>query len=211
MQFDRLVRTLNLLNESSSFAEHELLFLNVHPRLLTSVSDHGRTFEQILHYYSLPTSRVVIEIKESAVDDVARLTEAVSNYRSLGYRIAVDDFGAAHSGIAKIVNPHRRYESLVFNAELDRVLALRPDIIKLDSSVIKAAEQTTSAALVIHGLVKIFHSIGAQVVIEGVETAEQLALAHDTGADLLQGYHLGKPKFADNTQRQLCHAEPLAA
>lgn len=85
MQFDRLVRTLNLLNESSSFAEHELLFLNVHPRLLTSVSDHGRTFEQILHYYSLPTSRVVIEIKESAVDDVARLTEAVSNYRSLGY------------------------------------------------------------------------------------------------------------------------------
>lgn len=99
----------------------------------------------------------------------------------------------------------------MFNAELDRVLALRPDIVKLDSSVIKAAEQTTSAALVIHGLVKIFHSIGAQVVIDGVETAEQLALAHDTGADLLQGYHLGKPKFADNTQRQLCHAEPLAA
>ena len=211
VQFDRLVRTLHLLNESSHFAEHELLFLNVHPRLLTSVSDHGRTFEHILHYYSLPTGRVVIEIKESAVDDVARLTDAVSNYRSLGYKIAVDDFGAAHSGIAKIVNADRRYESLVSNAELDRVLALRPDIVKFDSSVIQAAEHTTSAVAVIQGLVNIFHSIGAQVVIEGIETAEQLALAHDTGADLLQGYHLAYPTFVDLTRDHLCQSERLAA
>lgn len=211
VQFDRLVRTLHLLNESSSFAEHELLFLNVHPRLLTSVSDHGRTFEQILHYYSLPTSRVVIEIKESAVDDVARLTEAVSNYRSLGYKIAVDDFGAAHSGIARIANPARRYDSLVSNkdtVELDRVLALRPDIVKLDGAVIRAAER--SAAPVIQGLVNIFHGIGAQVVIEGIETAEQLALARDTGADLLQGYHLAYPHFVAEARETLCHSKRLA-
>ncbi|MDD4928083.1 MAG: EAL domain-containing protein [Gallionella sp.] len=209
VQFDRLVRTLHLLNESSSFAEDELLFLNVHPRLLTSVNDHGRTFEQILHYYSIPTSRVVIEIKESAVDDVARLSDAVSNYRSLGYKIAVDDFGAAHSGIARIANPVRRYDSLVSNkdtVELNRVLALRPDIVKLDRAVIHAAER--SAVPVIQGLVNIFHSIGAQVVIEGIETAEQLALARDTGADLLQGYYLAHPQFAGEQRRGL--TEPLA-
>ncbi|ADL55926.1 EAL domain-containing protein [Gallionella capsiferriformans] len=159
--FDRLVRSLHLLSYAANFDDRELIFLNVHPRLLTSVSDHGRTFEQILHYYSVPTSRVVIKIQHLAIESDARLTEAVNNYRSLGYKIAVDDFGAAHSGIAKIVNPHRRYESLVFNAELDQVLALRPDIVKLDSSVIQEAEQTISAATVIHGLVNIFHSIGA--------------------------------------------------
>lgn len=209
--FDRLVRTLHLLSYSNGFDEHELLFLNVHPRLLTSVSDHGRTFEQILHYYSVPTSGVVIEIKQSAVESDARLTEAVNNYRSLGYKIAVDDFGAAHSGIARIANPARRYASLVSNkdtVELDRVLALRPDIVKLDGAVIRAAER--SAAPVIQGLVNIFHSIGAQVVIEGIETAEQLALARDTGADLLQGYHLGYPRFAAETLGALCHSKRLA-
>jgi EAL domain-containing protein (putative c-di-GMP-specific phosphodiesterase class I) len=197
--FDRLVRTLHLLN-AGSFSKNELLFLNVHPRLLTSVSDHGRTFEQILHHYSVPTSRVVIEIRESAVEDVARLSEAVSNYRGLGYKIAVDDFGAVHSGIARIVNSQRRYENLISDIELDRVLALRPDIVKLDSSVIQTAEHTSSATAVIHGLVNIVHQAGAQVVIEGIETAVQLAIAQDTGADLLQGYYLGYPHFVAKSQ-----------
>ncbi|MFM2407986.1 MAG: hypothetical protein RL358_728 [Pseudomonadota bacterium] len=212
--FDRLVRTLHLLNYAATFASEEFLFLNVHPRLLTSVNDHGRVFEQILHYYSVPTSRVVIEIKESAVTDEARLVEAVRNYRSLGYRIAVDDFGATQSSIERILNPQSRYESLVSNngyAELDRVLALRPDIIKLDGAVIRAAEQTPGASTVIYGLVNVFHSIGAQVVIEGIETAKQLEIARNTGADLLQGYQLGRPEFSPTARRQLCRAEQLAA
>lgn len=212
--FDRLVRTLHLLNYAASFDEQEFIFLNVHPRLLTSVNDHGRVFEQILHYYSVPTSRVVIEIKESAVEDEARLAEAVKNYRSLGYRIAVDDFGATQSSIERILNPQRRYESLVSNngyAELDRVLALRPDIVKLDGAVIHAAEQTPGASTVIYGLVNVFHSIGAQVVIEGIETAKQLEIARNTGADFLQGYQLGRSEFASARRWQLCRVEPLAA
>lgn len=197
VQFDRLVRTLHLLGYSQGFDESELLFLNVHPKLLTSVSDHGRTFEQILHYYSVPTSRVVIEIKQSAVDSDERLSQAVGNYRSLGYKIAVDDFGAAHSAIEKIANPKRRYENLVSDQnELDRVIKLAPDIVKLDGAVIRAAERTSAAAAVIHGLVNIFHGARAQVVIEGIETSEQLAIAKSTGADLLQGYFLGYPHFA---------------
>ncbi len=212
--FDRLVRTLHLLNYAAAFDEQELIFLNVHPRLLTSVKDHGRVFEQILHYYSVPTSRVVIEIKESAVEDEARLAEAVKNYRSLGYRIAVDDFGATQSSIERILNPQRRYESLVSNngyAELDRVLALRPDIVKLDGAVIHAAEHTPGASTVIYGLVNVFHSIGAQVVIEGIETAKQLEIARNTGADFLQGYQLDRPEFSSARRRQLCRVEPLAA
>lgn len=212
--FDRVVRTLHLLNHSASFDDQELIFLNVHPHLVTSVNDHGRVFEQILHYYSVPTSRVVIEIKESAVNDEARLAEAVKNYRSLGYQIAVDDFGATQSSMERIFNPHRRYDNLVSNkgyAELDRVLALQPDIVKLDGAVIRAAERTPGAGSVIYGLVNIFHSIGAQVVIEGIETEKQLVIARNTGADLLQGYHAARPDFATNTRSSLCRSDQLAA
>jgi EAL domain-containing protein (putative c-di-GMP-specific phosphodiesterase class I) len=214
VNFDRLVRTLHLLNHSAAFDDQELIFLNVHPSLLTSVRDHGRVFEQILHYHSVPTSRVVIEIKESAVHDEARLLEAVKNYRSLGYQIAVDDFGAARSSIERILNPHRSYDNLISNkgyAELDRVLALQPDIVKIDGAVIRAAERTPGASSVIYGLVNIFHSVGAQVVIEGIETAKQLQIARNSGADLLQGYQLARPEFACNADTTWFQQERLAA
>jgi EAL domain-containing protein (putative c-di-GMP-specific phosphodiesterase class I) len=192
VQFDRLVRIIHLMNHARSFAEHELLFLNVHPRLLGSVHDHGRTFEQILHYYSVPTAHVVIEIKETANVDEAVLADAVSNYRSLGYRIAVDDFGAAHSS-------------------LERVLKLQPDIVKLDGTLIQATEHSRSAATSFNQLVARFHSAGIQVAVEGIETAAQLQVARKSGADLLQGYHLASPEFAAGVRGRVCRGGQLAA
>jgi EAL domain-containing protein (putative c-di-GMP-specific phosphodiesterase class I) len=85
-------------------------------------------------------------------------------------------------------------------AELDRALALRPDIIKLGRTVIQAAEQTSTVAIVVYGLVNILHNAGVQVAIEGIETAKQLEIARRTGADLLQGFYLGKPEFAAKTR-----------
>ena len=192
VQFDRLVRIIHLMNHARSFSEHELLFLNVHPRLLTSVNDHGRTFEQILHYYSVPTSQVVIEIKETANADAAVLADAVGNYRSLGYRIAVDDFGGAHSS-------------------LERVLKLRPDIVKLDGALIQTTEHSRSGATSFNQLVERFHSAGIQVAVEGIETARQLEIARKSGADLLQGFHLARPESMTATRGQLGRGERLAA
>ena len=192
VQFDRLVRIIHLMNHARSFAEHELLFLNVHPRLLTSVNDHGRTFEQILHYYSVPTSQVVIEIKETANVDEAVLADAVSNYRSLGYRVAVDDFGAAHSSLVS-------------------VLKLQPDIVKLDGALIRTTEHSRSAVTSFNKLVERFHGAGIQVAVEGIETTRQLEVARKSGADLLQGYHLARPEFAVVMRGQLCRGEQLAA
>jgi EAL domain-containing protein (putative c-di-GMP-specific phosphodiesterase class I) len=212
--FDRLVRTLHLLNYAATFASEEFLFLNVHPRLLTSVNDHGRVFEQILHYYSVPTSRVVIEIKASAVEDETRLAEAVKNYRSLGYRVAVDDFGSTQSSIECWLNLHRLYENLLLNqddVELNRVLALKPDFVKLDGAVIRAAEHNSNASRVIYDLVRVLHSIGAKVVIEGIENSKQQEIARNSGADLLQGFHLGRPEFANEAHAALLQTEQLAA
>ncbi len=192
VQFDRLVRTVHLLNHARGFDEHELLFLNVHPRLLTSVIDHGRTFEQLLHYYSVPTSRVVIEIKEPTNEDDAHLEAAVSNYRSLGYQIAVDNFGTAHSS-------------------LERVLKLQPDIVKMDGVLIRTTENSHGATSSFNKLVNRFHSAGIQVAITGIATARQLEIARQSGADLFQGYHLGRPEFSADARGRLCRNERLAA
>lgn len=192
VQFDRLVRIIHLMNHARSAAEHELLFLNVHPHLLASVKDHGSTFERILHYYSVSTAQVVIELRETADADETVLADAVSNYRSLGYRIAVDDFGAAHSS-------------------LERVLKLKPDIVKLDGVLIQTAAKSTGAATSLKRLVDKFHSAGIQVAVEGIETAKQSEIARKSGADLLQGYHLARPEYAAARRVQFCRAEQLAA
>ncbi len=184
VQFDRLVRVIHLLNHARAPAEHELLFLKVHPHLLASVSGHGRTFERILHYYSVPTSQVVIALRETADTHDEVLADAAENYRSLGYRIAVDNFGAAHSS-------------------LQRVLELKPDVVKLDGALIRSTEHSRCAATAFQGLVEHLRSAGIQVLAGGIESARQLEVARRSGAELLQGHHLAFPEHASAARGRL--------
>ncbi|MDD2701298.1 MAG: EAL domain-containing protein [Sideroxydans sp.] len=175
VQFDRLVRTIHLLNHTRHAAEEELLFLKVHPRLLARVDHHGRTFEHILHYYSVPTSRVVIELNDSDGIPEAVLCHAIGNYRDMGYRIALDGLGTAYPVL---------------------VIGMQPDIVKLDGEAIRAAERSPVAASVLFELVGQLKDAGICVGIPGIETAGQLRLARQSGAGLVQGYQLGRPAFA---------------
>ncbi|MES1982523.1 MAG: EAL domain-containing protein [Pseudomonadota bacterium] len=184
VQFDRLLRTLHLLNHARSYAPGELLFVNVDARLLSRVNDHGRTFEQILHYYSVPPERVVIEIAERRVDE-KYLHEAASNFRNVGYKIAIDDFSPELSN-------------------LRGVLKLKPDIVKLSRSLIQNAAQISGGKGVVYGVVDVFHGIGAKVVIQGIESSAQVDVALRSGADGLQGFYIGRTAQPSGTQELLC-------
>jgi EAL domain-containing protein (putative c-di-GMP-specific phosphodiesterase class I) len=181
VKFDRVCRTLHVLNFRQIYAETGLLFLNVHPQLLISVNAHGKVFERILHTHSVPTDRVVIEIPESLVDQDKQLVEAVENYRERGYKIAIDDFGRKHSN-------------------LDRLWKLSPEFVKLDLSIIQEAERNPRVHRILPRLVDIIRDLGAQPVIEGIETQTQLDMAIEAGSTLLQGYFLGRPVTAKELQ-----------
>lgn len=181
VQFDRVSRTLHVLNFRQIYAENGLLFLKVHPKLLTSVNQHGKVFEFILHSNSVPTSRVVIEIQEGLIEQDRQLTEAIDNYRDRGYRIAVDGFGSDQSRI-------------------DRLWKFSPDFVKLDSSLIQQAENSDRIRKSLPSLVKLIKDLGAQPVINGIETQVQLNIAIESGSSLLQGDFLGKPVAAKKLQ-----------
>jgi len=93
VQFDRTSRALHVLNFKQIYGDTGLLFLSVHPNLLVTVNEHGKTFERILHAYSIPTSRVVIQIEEALIDEDKLVAEAIQNYRERGYLIAINNFG----------------------------------------------------------------------------------------------------------------------
>lgn len=179
--FDRVSRTLHVLNFRQIYTENGLLFLNVHPKLLIAVNAHGKVFERILHSNSVPTERVVIEIQEGLIEQEKQLTEAIDNYRERGYRIAIDRFGSAQSHI-------------------DRLWKFVPDFVKLDLNLIQKAEQNKRIRKILPGLVKMIKDLGAQPIITGVESQAQLDIAIESGTGLVQGYFLAKPVTANKLQ-----------
>ncbi len=181
VQFDRVSRTLHVLNFRQIYAENGFLFLNVHPKLLIAVNSHGKVFERILHSNSVPTDRVVIEIPENLVEQDKQLVEAIENYRDRGYHIAIDDFGKKKTN-------------------LDRLWKLSPDYVKLDLSIIQEAETNIKVRKVLPNLINLIRDVGAKPIIEGIESQPQLDIALQAGATLLQGYFLGKPVAAKELQ-----------
>lgn len=189
---DRIARTLHMLNYLNLPKDKGLLFLNIHPKLLVSVMTHGKVFEHILHIHSVPTTEVVLEITENAVEADKPLIEAVENYRDRGFLIAIDDFGSQHSN-------------------LDRLWKLSPNFVKLDLSIIKQAETDAKVRRVLPKLIEIVQALGAQAIIEGIENAVQLDIALDAGGKLLQGYFLGRPAASGywHKRQQPHQANPL--
>lgn len=171
---DRLCRQLHLANFTSQEEDEHWLFLNVNPRVAIGGKKYGAFFQRLLEHYNFPPERVVIEILENAIDDEKDLVTAASYYRDLGCLIAIDDFGAGHSN---------------FN----RIWRIRPDIVKLDRSIIVQAEENPFVRRVFPNLVGLIHESGSLALSEGIETEAQAIVAMDAGIDLVQGYLLGKP------------------
>jgi PAS domain S-box-containing protein len=146
------------------------LSINATPELLTDP-----VLQRCLRSPELPAERIVIEVTEhvriSSYDDVAL---ALAPLRELGIRLAVDDTGAGY-------------------ASLHHVVQLRPDIIKIDRSLV--AHVTTDAARrsVITSLVLLALDLGASVTAEGVETPSELQTIGTMGADHAQGYLIARP------------------
>src|SRR5690242_4446334 len=104
VRFDRLCRAIHAVNYFERALQGNL-FVTVQPRLLESVKDdHGRAFESILNIIGVETSRVVIEIPIEVNRDSRLLKHVISNYRSRGYRIAVNHSGASEDWIAELAD-----------------------------------------------------------------------------------------------------------
>jgi EAL domain-containing protein (putative c-di-GMP-specific phosphodiesterase class I) len=173
VRFDRLCRVIHALNYFSNTSSGDL-FVAVQPRLLESVKDdHGHTFERLLHIIGVPTSRVVIEIPTEVNRNSRLLRHVISNYRSRGYRIAVN-----HSVTTED-----------WMAELASLYPLYPHIVRLEASSLQRRYLTDS-------LVDAVHHLGASVLVHDMETAQQKNAAIEAGADLLQGRALGVPQRA---------------
>jgi diguanylate cyclase (GGDEF)-like protein len=161
------------------FNEQQLpgkLFLNVSPEsLLEAAHQPGRTL-QLLQDFGIPPSQVVIELTEQTpTDDFELLQTALHHYRAMGFSIALDDLGAG-------------YSSLRLWSEL------RPDYVKIDRHFIDGIHQDALKREFVGSILQIAKASRAQVIAEGIELPEELAVLTEMGVDLVQGYLLCRPQ-----------------
>jgi diguanylate cyclase (GGDEF)-like protein/PAS domain S-box-containing protein len=127
--------------------------------------------------------RLTLEVTESALmeDRVAR--PALAALKNLGVKLALDDYGTGYSGLTSL----RRYPF---------------DTVKIDRSFVGQMSRNPQDLAVVRHVITLSHALGMDVVAEGVETAEQLDLLAEAGADTAQGYHLGRPGAAEDLLRR---------
>ena len=174
---DRSLR-YQALEKFSQFQGKGYLSLNISPSWIASVTDPKKlpTLE-MLNDFDLDKSRIIIELTETQ-GDLNKLAEIVKIYRQHGLQVAIDDFGSGYS-------------------QLDRVIAIQPDIIKLDMGLFKQATRKGGIASdVVHLLTRLAKRIGCRVVCEGVETDDEFFYAINSGTHMMQGY-LFSPAVAD--------------
>lgn len=175
VRLDWVCRALHLRNFATVDRGERTLFLNVFPEAALSDAVCATEFADLIRYYGLSPRRVCVEILETACADEGMLREAVAAYRDMGVTIAMDDFGIGRSNF-------------------DRIAAIRPDIVKIDRSVLVDAVGDEKAHEALPGMVKLLHDAGARVAAEGIESAAEALVAASSGADYLQGFYFARPR-----------------
>jgi len=118
---------------------------------------------------------IYLEITESTpLDYFDQCHFILDELRTRGVLLAIDDFGAGYSNFKYIAD-------------------LRPAIIKLDRKLIAGIKPFSRQFRLVRAIVHLAHQMGAKVVAEGIENAEELHLVRDGGADYGQGYFLAYP------------------
>lgn len=126
-------------------------------------------------FADMAPDRIVLEITESAcIFDYEKLNQALEPLRSLSVRIAVDDVGAGFANMQHIINLH-------------------PELIKLDSSLIRSIDTDASRRALVAAMVSFATETGSHIVAEGVETAGELDVLKALGVPSAQGYFLARP------------------
>ncbi len=152
------------------------LFLNVHPHTIFGWKGFPQWLGAQVHEHRVDPHLLVIEMTEHGNPaQESELAGAVRPLRDLGCEIAIDDLGAGSSG-------------------LKSWSAMRPEFVKVDRYFVGGAEHDPVRAEILRSVVDIGRATGSQIIAEGIENPEQLAMVLELGVDYVQGFLLGRPE-----------------
>lgn len=173
-----LLRKLAALTAITCFANAQLdgsLYLNVNPN---DFIENPYLFVELttqLNQHGMHASQVVLEMTEQVACTGINIFH--SKAIALGFAVAIDDLGAAHSG-------------------LNRWASLRPALVKLDRQMICDIDQDQGKQAIVTSMVTLAKTLQCELIAEGVETSAELHTLLRLGVERFQGYLFAKPKAA---------------
>ena len=133
----------------------------------------------ILAETGLPPHLLELELTEGVLmDATAEHNDLLLRFRAAGHHIAIDDFGTGYSS-------------------LDYLSRFTVDRVKIAQSFVLDLQVNTRNQAIVKGAISLAHALGLLVIVEGVETAEQLAMIKSWGCRLIQGFYFSKPLPVD--------------
>jgi len=149
------------------------LFLNLLPAAIGDPNLRDEGLRANLEKYELNPGDLVLEISErESIENFAIFRELRDSYREFGVQIAIDDAGAGYSS-------------------LEAIMEIAPDYMKADMALVRGIDTDPPRREVLSGLRGVAERIGAEVIAEGIETAEELRVVKELGIRFGQGYIFG--------------------
>jgi diguanylate cyclase len=151
------------------------------------------TIEGLLRTHGLPTDALIIEITESTLVDSVRSRNTVAELQRLGVRISLDDYGTGWSSLARLQD-------------------VSVDELKLDRIFVARLAQDPRSVAIVRSTVALAHSLGADLVAEGVEDEITLSALRRYGCTITQGFVHSPPLPADDLEHWITsHARDPAS
>ena len=125
---------------------------------------------------AFPLDQIIFEFTETERLDTDHLLNILQTYKSIGFKTAIDDFGAGYAG-------------------LDLLTRFQPDIVKIDMELVRGIDRSKIKRAILRHMLNLLDDLGITPICEGIETADELAAVEDLGVRLVQGYALARPAF----------------
>lgn len=151
------------------------LFLNLSPERMQEPAFLDFV-KRLVSDAGVDPARLVVEVTEqSGARDHDGFLRAVDAFRSLGFRVAVDDLGVGY-------------------ADLCAVAEVRPEFLKVDQRLVQGVQAHRGKLDVLHALAALGRAMGSVVIAEGVETADELEAVRGVGIEYVQGFFTARPE-----------------
>lgn len=170
---------VHLVNAAAWDMPATRLFLKLNPtvcHLMMKSEDQFEEFASLAHRLGMKPEMIVCEISEQRVGSDEALALLGRKLRALGFQIAIDDFGPAGSNLV-------------------RVIELEPSIVKIDPVWFKQMIAKPNIHKLAEKMMNRLNDVGAEVLIQGIETAEEYRWARSCPAAYIQGFLFGAATY----------------
>ena len=174
--FDQLCRTtaIDLASSLNLASDGAYLSINFLPNAVYEPRACIRATLAAAMRTGFPSNQIIFEFTEDETIDANHILNILRSYRAMGFKTAIDDFGAGYAGLGLLSQ-------------------FQPDIVKLDMALIRGIDTDQVKRTIVRNTLNMLRDLGVEAVCEGIETLKEHDVLRELGVSLMQGYLLAKP------------------